>query len=203
MMPAVTEPTNHASPATSDLGLTEERREAAITEYRRYVDRMADPTSKSAPFMNRDARHAAIAIAKLFSLAEHTIAILTEKLDETVYGNDEVVTAFLRFLRKRKDGRVAILTENVDITPTHPLFSGVTDEEWARIWYGRVRNVQVPYTYNFVVTDSCSFRFEPDRAVKEAIVQFREPKIGARLHEVFGRFLELSSSSAEGSSSAA
>jgi hypothetical protein len=158
-----------------------------IAEYQKFVAEMAKAID-SAPFMNRDADHAAVVFEKLFETAALDVEILTHALDATVFGKPEIISAAKAFVER--GGNIRVLHE-ADLANDHPFVEGVTSHGAGSLSIlPLARQRKEDHQYNFAVVDAASYRFEPDRKVKEAIVRFNDPAAGANLHAIFAGMFE-------------
>jgi hypothetical protein len=162
-----------------------EKREDLIA-YREFVDKIAN-AADGRVILNRSAAHAAIIIEYLFKKAKREVNILTGKLFERVYGAPGVVSTAIVFLRDHPSARLCIISEH-RIDATHPLLSalkntpGLSERVDCRILKPEIAEAT---PYHFAVADGSCFRFEREKKLLEAIVQFGETAVGQKLNDVF------------------
>ncbi len=138
-------------------------------------------------FQNRNASHASIVFAAIFSRAEHEVLLLTGSLNDEVYGKDEVVQAVLKFLRRHANTRLRVLHEEL-IAESNHLLDALRDSDFMD---ERVQMRKVPdkekqeYGFHFTVADSRHLRYEENRKSFEAVVQFGGDANAVTLSENF------------------
>jgi hypothetical protein len=124
-----------------------------------------------------------VILERLFSRSSELVCILTGDLTPQVYGQEFVLDAIAAFLGR---GRLEILTER-PLEKDHPLLARA---HLAGL-QGQIQVTLVPqdvtsrYGYHFAVGDGQHYRFEPDRANFEAIVQFGNASPGEALVDAF------------------
>ncbi|MFD2185138.1 hypothetical protein [Rhodoplanes azumiensis] len=151
--------------------------------YRAFVEKVSE-TESSMLLVDRDAKHAAILLTRLFQLSRQSVDILTGRLDDRVYGTRELMDACIEFLNANQDARLRILSE-MRIAPQHPLLKRIQDEGFSdRLEISLVPDNLRP-GYHLAVGDALHFRFEPNGEVTEAFVKFGDRVDGSRLQSAF------------------
>lgn len=157
-----------------------------LDAYRKFVAERA-ASADGHTFFNRSAAHAAIVIEYLFRGASREMNIMTGELHQPVYAAPAVISAAVEFLTKHPTAEIHIISEKL-IDPSHPMLKGLADAGLS----GRVSTKLLESTVaakmppvHFAVADGRSFRFEPDKRLMEAVIQFGEEGIGNRLDSFF------------------
>jgi hypothetical protein len=164
-----------------------DRHPSETKSYGEFVRRAAQADGPSQVFLNRNVEDAPIVIGCLFEKATRSMEILTGELHPVVYGSQMVIDAAVQYLR-RTDGRITILVEQQKDYGEHRFFARLRDEGWLRTrveLYMVNELVRARYTYHFAVADAAHFRFEQNRQILEALVQFNNPEVGGKLHSLF------------------
>ncbi|HEX4410565.1 MAG TPA: hypothetical protein VH206_17475 [Xanthobacteraceae bacterium] len=155
-----------------------------LEAYRQFVSEVAAAADGRVIF-NRSRAHAAIIIEHIFGAAQNEVNILTGQLYPTVYANDHVAQAAVAFLRRNSSARLNIVSEQ-QLSPTHPLLKATRAVASDRVKVFTLKNdVAARTPFHFAVADGRSFRFEPKKAVTEAVVQFGAPDAGKKLNDLF------------------
>lgn len=171
--------------AEPSYDLADDIKSAELQAYRDFIAKVAYANDGSTVF-NRNPSHAAVVIERLLSDARVRINILTGKLFRAVYAVDYVVDAAVRFLDNNSSGEIHILSEE-PVDERHPLLDAIASSGLRSRLSTQVlkRDLTVATPFHFVVADGRSFRFEADKTVMEAVVQFGAPDIGQKLNLTF------------------
>jgi hypothetical protein len=96
----------------------------------------------------------------LFMRAKDRVSILSEVLDERIYGKPDTICAAVIFL-KSPGARLDILVERDVDLDEHPMMLAFQREGvLSRVTVGRVPDNQQNYLFNFIVTDGPGYRFQ-------------------------------------------
>jgi hypothetical protein len=173
---------------TTTLKVPEKATEAdELRAYREFVESVAKAADGSMIF-NRSPAHAAAVVAALLKGATKEVDIITGELFEPVYGATDVIDAAVVFLNEHPDGRIRVLSER-PIADNHPLLAALeTAGVRAKIVKKQIpSDAAVATPFHFAVADAQSFRFEANKDVMEAVVQFGKKDAGARLSSIFNK----------------
>ena len=139
-----------------------------------YAMRVNTAMEKGEPFStyNRDILHASEIVACGFRYAKNEVNLLSNELDERLYGKDYIAELVEDFVGER-NGKLNILVET-DVELEHPVLrvckkfpSNTTVKRVPDQWQKR-------YDYNFMLIDDIGYRFEADRESQNAIVSFNQ-----------------------------
>lgn len=164
-----------------------------MDDYRALVAAAAVRSNGEEIVPNRTPEHAAVVIAQLFDSGQQIIEILSTRLDDHVWGVDEVVNSALAFLRKEGTKLRVIVEEDVS-TATCELLQRIADEQLT----GRVRVFKISaetltsYKFHFMVVDGKNHRWQKSRDKFEASIQFGNEQHGERLRLAFQYLKERS-----------
>ena len=155
-----------------------------------YALRMERALKRNKPFSdyNEDLRHASVVVCESFRHAKGKIRLLSEKLDDRLYGSEWFLDEAKGFLDR--DGELCVLVET-DLAPTHPVSDLVSEHKNVTIKRVPDRERET-YSYNFMVVDDKGYRFERDRSEPKAIVRFNDEDPHPGLVKILtARFEEL------------
>ena len=161
-----------------------------LNDYRARVYQAAERRGGE-PFFNTSRDHATIIVERMFFDAFKQVDVLSGNLTPQVYGRIDVIREADRFLRK-PDRKLRILLENdQDFRAGNPFV-----RHFAHCRNVNVRTVpkkvQEQYSFHLLVTDTNSYRVEPDKTKTFAIVAFGSHKNAAHLRRIFDSIWELS-----------
>jgi len=160
-----------------------------LDAYRKFVAAHAEAANGEL-FFNRSTAHAAIVIEYLFSGASREVNILTGELYQPVYAESAVVQAAIGFLRGHPEAAIRIVSEK-PIDEPHPLLKGLADAGLRDRVSIKVLDPSISsgLPVHFAVADGRSFRFEPNKKLMEAAIQFGAPQTGALLNNIFHKII--------------
>lgn len=157
-----------------------------LRAYREYVQRVSRGNEPSEMILNRSPAHAAVVIEALFMQSRDRVLIVTEKLNGGVYGTTLVIEAAKEFLTRSTETRIDILTECPIDQVCRPFMEALRTTAHDRVSIQQISEpILSTLRFNFAVGDGQHFRFEQDKTLTEAIVQFREPHFGGKLVNTF------------------
>ena len=168
---------------------------------------------KMGPFFNRSANHAMFLLKAVFETADKGICIIASILDDDVYGNTELANSAKFFLKKLKGKNLSSKE-----TPLRILLDGFDDEKScsnnlnARSSLSFVKQLKIQennfinlvaircvptevskkYEYNFALSDTGSYRFEPDKSKMNAVGYFGKTGDADKLQQRFEEIWSLS-----------
>jgi len=164
-----------------------ENKELLMDEYRTYVQRLADLADGKEVILNRTTDHAAVIMSVVFAKAERLVEIVSGRLDDDIWGVDDVRSQAIAFLNRSDDTKIRIIVEdNIDLD-TNRLVSSIR----AAGLIGRLKifhatdELLKTYDYHFIVADGLHYRFQGERDKFEAIIQFGNVDRGQKLRAVF------------------
>lgn len=167
-----------------------------LEEYRHFVEAIAKASGPSQVILNRSPEHASIVIEMLFRKAINNVQLISRKLSADVYASKGVIDAASQFLAR--GGKVHFLVETAINRTQHPLLIALDKVARSNVVITVVpEQIASRYKFNLVVADGQSYRFEPDRGVREAIIRFGDQQFGEKLEGAFAQIardsLELNS----------
>lgn len=139
-----------------------------------YAARVDTAMEKGEPFStyNRDILHASEVVACMLKYAKKEVNLLSNKLDNRLYGEDYIAELVEDFVGNR-DGKLNILVET-DVGTDHPVITAckkfpanTTVKKVPDHW-------QKYYDYNFMLMDDIGYRFEANRKSQNAIVSYNQ-----------------------------
>lgn len=144
------------------------------------------------PFLNSSLAHAAVIVQRIIADAYRSVSILSRSLDPQVYGRNRTLDMTSRFLEEvprrmrilMEDGSESAHAEN----PFLNRFKKHRNVEF-RIVPPRL---QEKYKFHFLVADTESYRFEPDKTESAAIVAFGHTDVAQKLERIFEKLWEQS-----------
>lgn len=143
-------------------------------DLRTYARKLDQALAKKEPFFeyNRDIWHATIVVCLAMHHATRKVRILSNELDERLYGGEWFLEEAKAFAAK-EGASLDILVES-HLPDNHPIW------EVAKVGNTTVRRVpddlQKRYSYNFLLADDSGYRFERDRQSPKAVVVFNDEK---------------------------
>lgn len=143
------------------------------------------------PFFNTSLDHATIIVERMFFDAFKQVDILSGNLTPQVYGRIDVLRQADRFLGEPDRTLRILLEDDRGFRAENPFFEH----------FGHCKNVNVrtvpkkvqgQYSFHLLVTDTNSFRVEPDKTKPDAIVAFGSARNAAHVRGLFNSIWELS-----------
>lgn len=168
----------YEAPAADDARADEE------ASYRSYVfEQAASDAEPGTAFLNKSTAHAAIVVEALFRQAQRSVRILTNALSDDVYGTPLVIEAAVAFLR-REGARLEIIAES---RPCRVMLDrigqvGLADRVDIRLLPPHVTKI---VDVNYMLVDERSYRFETEKGLREATVQFNGEAVASRILDNF------------------
>jgi hypothetical protein len=152
-------------------------------DYAETIDQIA---AQGQVIVSRSPDHAKAILRHLFRMATVRVRILSSTLDQNLFDNT-VGDVAAGFLIENQHSSITILTDSTIDTTTHPFFNVPRrDGVLSRIGLWLVPpEIQRTYHFNFTVADGKHFRFEKDRKLLNAVVQFGNGDAGRSLDRVF------------------
>ena len=172
--------------AATKLAIEIDERE--LETYRKFVEAIAK-MADGKPIFNRSPAHAAVVVEFLLNGATKEFNVITGELYQQVYAAPAVIAAAVRFLTTNPDAEIHILSEKAVGKNTHPLLTALAAAGVdARVKLKQLKEDVVAGTpFHFAVADANAFRFESDKKLMEAVIQFGKKDIGQKLETIFQR----------------
>ena len=160
----------------------------SMDEYRAHIQQLANESDGLGVGFNRTRAHASVVFSIVFAKAQNLVEVISEALDDDVWGQAEVTDAAVAFLRRNQTAKLRIVSEKpVDVNGNAFLCAlraaGLLDQ---------VKLFSVPpavlqdYGYHFIVADAQHYRFQSERSKFEATIQFGNADLGRKLQVIFG-----------------
>jgi hypothetical protein len=145
------------------------------------------------PIFNRNRWHAAVVIEQIFKDAREEVRILTGELSNSIFGVQDVIDAAKSFLNSSLTASIQVLSES-QIAEDHFLLAALRQTSLRnRILLKVLRpEISTGTAFHFVLADNDSFRFEPNKKIMEAIVQFGAAREAKRLKLTFDNLWTIS-----------
>lgn len=140
------------------------------TSLNAYAHEFEKALKKERPYANynKDMQHASIIVCMSFRHASKHIRLLSNCLDQSLYGTQWFMDELNGFLKR--NGKLEILLET-EVPADHPVLTRARNEP--SISVKRMPDGFLDeYPFNFMLVDDTGFRFESDRAKPAASVAF-------------------------------
>ena len=139
---------------------------------------------------NNAIKYATVLIERMFIFAGREINLISNSLNEALYGKDNVIDAVHSFLNNVYT-RLNIIIKSAINKSHKPL---VTLKEFKKNTRIKIANSNLvkKYPYNFLTMDDYGYRFEGDRGKYQAISQFGDKSRVDKLNSIFDSISELS-----------
>lgn len=162
-----------------------------LQEYQKRVIECIHNPECDEVILNHNIEHATVLIEQMFIHAVQTINLLSISLDSRLYAKDNVVSAIKEFLTK--DGTTLnIVTEekicsngNAKLLEIFKEFKGKVTCKEAKSW------LSAQYSYNFLIADDATYRFEADKKNHKASAGFHDATIVGKLSGIFKAINDL------------
>lgn len=152
--------------------------------YRERVEALADKHDGE-PVYNGSLEHTAIVLQSMLSRANRSVKLLTGELNKAAYGRLPVVEQIKRFVEDESHS-VQILYEAESLRSewAHPFLKAVADKNHVELRHVP-REVQSRYGFHFMLVDTDSYRFEPNKEKYGAVAAFGDKNGGDNLDGIF------------------
>ncbi len=164
----------------------EQRKVEFLLEYQQRIDQKARENS-SELISNGTIEHARILIASIFSVANKKIEIFTGFLNPIIYNDKKIIDSAFNFLKKQNTKIEVVVQENDHSLGLNEFVNEAKNNK--QFVLKEANEIDKNEQYHFIVADSKSFRYEPDKAKNIGIGCFNKPafaeKLNNRFQEIF------------------
>ena len=166
-----------------------------IQEFEAKVDALAREKSEEIVF-NADTQHALSIVRALFRYGRKSISILSEKLDESVYSDPDLIKSATGFLAAGGTLRIMV-QKDANLVLNKPFMQSIKEyRERVTLKSVGKENPFHGVDKNFIVMDDGAYRFETNTTLHQATCCFNDAKLTKELQGLFDSCFVMPSATA-------